>query len=58
MLMKYLRASSRRVLRARDDLFDAQNAATDALVDFTIATLEFYRDTGTLQVRPDGMWQL
>ncbi|UCG55637.1 MAG: TolC family protein [Phycisphaerales bacterium] len=58
MLMKYGRASSRRVLQARDDLFDAQKAATDALVDFTIATLEFYRDTGTLRVRPDGMWQL
>lgn len=58
MLMKYGRASSRRALRAREDMLDAQNAATDALVDFTIATLEFYRDTGTLQVRPDGMWQL
>jgi hypothetical protein len=26
-------------------------------VEYSIATLEFYRDTETLQVRPDGMWE-
>ena len=57
LLLQYGRASSRRVLNAQDDLFDAQNAATEALVNYTIATLNFYRDTGVLQVRPDGMWQ-
>lgn len=57
LLMQYGRASSRRVLRAQEDLFEAQNAATQALVDYTIATLNFYRDTGVLQVRPDGMWE-
>jgi outer membrane protein TolC len=57
LLLQYRRASSRRVLNAHDDLFDARNEATDALVDYTIATLNFYRDTGVLQVRPDGMWQ-
>ena len=56
LLLKYGRASSRRVLNAQDDLYDAQNAATEALVNFTIATLNFYRDTGVLQIRPDGMW--
>jgi outer membrane protein TolC len=57
LMVKYGRASSRRVLNARRDLFDAQLAGTEALVDYTIATLNFYRDTGVLQVRPDGMWK-
>ena len=57
LLLQYGRASSRRVLNAQADLFDAQNAATEALVGYTIATLNFYRDTGLLQVRPDGMWE-
>ena len=57
LLLQYSRASSRRVLSAQNDLFDAQNATTQALVDYTIATLKFYRDTEVLQVRPDGMWE-
>ncbi len=57
LLLQYGRASSRRVLNAQDALFDAQNAATEALVSYAIATLNFYRDTGVLQVRPDGMWE-
>lgn len=57
LLLQYGRASSRRVLSAQEDLFDAQNAATQTLVDYTIATLNFYRDTGVLYVRPDGMWE-
>ncbi len=57
LLMQYGRASSRRVINAQQDLFDAQNLAYEALVNYTIATLNFYRDTGVLQVRPDGMWQ-
>jgi len=57
LLLQYGRASSRRVLNAQGALFDAQNAATEALVNYAIATLNFYRDTGVLQVRPDGMWE-
>ncbi len=57
LLLQYGRASSRRVLSAQNDLFEAQNAATKTLVDYTIATLNFYRDTGVLHVRPDGMWE-
>ena len=49
--------SSRRVLSAQQDLYDARRAATDALIDYATATLDFYRDTGVLQVRPDGMWE-
>jgi outer membrane protein TolC len=56
-LMQYGQASSRRVLDALNDLYEARNAATDALIDYGVATLNFYRDTEALQVRPDGMWQ-
>lgn len=58
LLVQYGRASSRRVLDAQRALFEAQNDAVQALVDYKIATLNFYRDTGVLQVRPDGMWEL
>ena len=57
LLMKYGRASSRRVLDAQGAYLDAENAATEALVGFGVATLNFYRDTDILQVRPDGMWE-
>lgn len=56
-LLQYGRTSSRRVLSAQEDLYDARNAATQALVDYAIATMRFYRDTGVLHVRPDGMWE-
>jgi outer membrane protein TolC len=57
LLMQYGRANSRRVLDAQKDLFDAQNAATKAMVAYTSATLNLYRDTEVLGVRPDGMWE-
>ena len=55
-LLKYGRVSSRRALAAQQDLYVAENEATDALIDHATAVLDFYRDTGVLQVRPDGMW--
>ncbi len=57
LLLQYGRANSRRVLNAQADLFSAQNAATESLVGHTVATLNFYRDAGVLQVHPDGMWE-
>jgi len=56
-LLQYRRASTRDVLDAQKDLFDAQDTATETLVDYTIAILSFYRDTGVIQIRPDGMWE-
>lgn len=56
-LMQYGRASSRRVLDAMDALLSSKNNETQALVNYTVAILEFYRDAGVLQVRPDGMWR-
>ena len=57
LLLQYDRASTRDVLDAQEDFFDAQDRATTALVGYTIATLNFYRDSGILRVKPDGMWQ-
>ncbi len=56
-LLQYGQASSRRVLDAQHDLYDARSVATSMLIEYAIATLDFYRDTEALQVRPDGMWQ-
>jgi len=55
-LLQYQRANVRDVLRAQRDFYQARLEATDAVVDFTVALMAFYRDTGLLQVRPDGSW--
>ncbi len=56
--LRYARLSSRRVLTALEHQYRARNEAADALTDYAIATLNFYRDTEILQVRPDGMWEI
>jgi outer membrane protein TolC len=38
-------------------LVQAQISVTNALVNHTIAKLNFFRDIGLLQVKPDGMWE-
>ncbi len=58
VLLEYSRVSSRRVLDAEQHLYNSCNEAADALVDYATATLNFYRDTEVLQVRPDGMWEI
>lgn len=50
-------ADTRDLLESQDSLLRAQNSVTDALVAHLIAKLNFFRDTGILQVRPDGMWE-
>ncbi len=57
LLLRYDRANTRDVLDAREDLLDAQNASNRALIDYVLASLEFYRDTGSMKIRPDGMWE-
>lgn len=57
-LLRYRRADIRDVLDAREDLFDASNEVTEALVNYTIAMLNFYRDTGIIQIKADGMWNI
>jgi len=56
LLLKSGRAVTRDMLDAQDSLLQAQNDLTSALVGHTIAKLNFFRDVGILQVRPDGMW--
>jgi len=58
VLLRHNRVSTRRVIQALSDLDTATNADSEALVNFTIAQLEFYRDTGILNIKPDGMWKL
>jgi len=57
LLLQYGRANTRDVLDSYKDLFDAKNAVTETLVDYAIASLEFYRDTGMMKIQPDGMWE-
>ena len=57
LLLKSGRAVTRDLLDAQDALLLAQNNLTSALLGHTIAKLNFFRDVGVLQVRPDGMWE-
>jgi outer membrane protein TolC len=51
------RMNARDYLESQDDLLQAQNNVTAALVSHAIAKLNFFQDIGVLQVRPDGMWE-
>ena len=42
---------------AQDDLTAAQSAKTAALVRYTTALLEFWRDTGVLYIKDNGQWE-
>jgi outer membrane protein TolC len=55
LLWETRRARTRDVLESQDALLQAENDLTDALVDYAVAKLNFFRDVGILQVRPDGM---
>jgi outer membrane protein TolC len=56
MLLKSNRARTTDLLDAQNALLLAQNGLTSALIDHTMAKLNFFRDVGILQVKPDGMW--
>ena len=51
------RMNARDYLESQDAYLSAQNDVTSALVSHAIAKLNFFRDVGVLQVRPDGMWE-
>ena len=57
LLLQYDRANTRDLLDAREDFLDAKNEATKAIVDYAIASLDFFRDTGAMKIKPDGMWE-
>jgi len=51
------RATMRTYLDAQQDLLNAQNALTQALINHKVARLEFYRDIEMLTVDENGMWR-
>jgi outer membrane protein TolC len=57
LLWENRRARTRDLLESQDALLRAENDLMAALVDYTVAKLNFFRDVGFLQVRPDGMWE-
>jgi outer membrane protein TolC len=54
LLLQAGRATQRDVLDSQSALVDARNALTGALVDHSIAVLQFQRDVGTLVVDEEG----
>jgi outer membrane protein TolC len=55
--LKYGRGTVRLLLQSEDARVRARLLVTQALVDHTITKLNFFRDIGVLQVKPDGMWE-
>jgi outer membrane protein TolC len=49
------RADTRDILEAQEALVEAQNAATNALIDFHLATLALYRDIEALRLEEQGL---
>ncbi|MAE65258.1 MAG: transporter [Phycisphaeraceae bacterium] len=50
-------AQIRDVLDAEEDLLEAQDAVTSAVVDYRVSELRMQRDTGLLQVDEKGLWR-
>jgi len=57
LLLEAGRVTTRDLLESQDALLTAQNSLTAALVNHVVAKLNFFRDIGVLQVKPDGMWE-
>ena len=57
LLLEAGRSTTRDLLESQNALLQAQNSTTATLVDHAIAKLNFFRDIGILQVKPDGMWE-
>jgi outer membrane protein TolC len=55
--LKYGRSTARDLTETEDDRVTARIAVTGSLVNHTITKLNFFRDIGVLQVKPDGMWE-
>ncbi len=56
LLLKQGKALTRDLLDAQDDLLNARNDATLALVDYTINRLRFWNSIERFQIDPKGMW--
>ncbi len=51
------RATTLDQVDAQNDLVSARNALTAALINHTIARLEFFRDMGILYIKENGQWE-
>jgi outer membrane protein TolC len=56
MSLEFGRAEMRDVLEAKDDLLQAQNTLTAAVVNYRISELQLQKDMGLLSVGEDGIW--
>ena len=56
LLLKQGKALTRDLLEAEDDLLSSRNAATVALVDYTINRLRFWNAIERFEIDPKGMW--
>ncbi len=56
LLLKQGKALTRDLLDAQDDLLNARNDATLALVDYTINRLRFWNAIERFEIDPKGMW--
>jgi len=54
--LKQGKAQTRDLLEAQDDLLNARNAVTLALVDYTVNRLRFWNAIERFQIDPKGMW--
>ncbi len=57
LLLQYGRASTRDMLDAHEDLFESKDAVAETLVECITASLDYYRDTGMMKIRPDDTWE-
>ncbi len=56
LLMELGRGTARDLVDARTDLINSRNERTTALVEHTVARLQFWRDLGILFIKPNGQW--
>jgi outer membrane protein TolC len=56
MLLRLGRAKTRDQLEAEENLLTSRNAATAALVDYTIGRLSFWNAIERFEINPKGMW--
>ena len=56
LLLQQGKALTRDVLDAQDDLLSSRNAATVALVDYTVNRLRFWNAIERFEIDPKGMW--
>ncbi|MCL5097675.1 MAG: TolC family protein [Candidatus Omnitrophica bacterium] len=57
LLAELGRATAKDQVDAQNDLTTSMNARTSAIVNYTIARLELWRDLGVLTIRENGQWE-